>query len=544
MTERPERSDWRAEVEEVHRRRALAKAQGGPEGVARQRRRGLSTIRERIDGLLDAGSFREHGEGAGEPEHDDAGRLVGFTPPNYVVGTGRIEGRPVVVGGEDFTLRGGSPNASGLRKSVYVEDLALKLKLPLVRFHEGGGGAVTGAGRRGPTGEPVLARNRFLSMARTLETAPVAAVAVGAVAGMPAARLCAAHFSVMTRNSQVLVGGPALVERAVGERASKEELGGPDVHLPNGVVHNLAEDEADAFAQVRAFLGYLPPNVWELPPAAPGADGLDGPGGADGADGAEAPDDPGRTEEALLDIVPRDRRKPFDMRRLIRLVLDHGSWFEMGRRFGPGQITGLARLAGHPVGVLGNDGRHYAGAMTAEGAQKVRRFAELCDRFHLPVVSFVDEPGFMIGRGAERAGTIRHGTEAILAVMRTRVPWASVMVRKSYGVAAAAHYGPYGTVFSWPSVEQGALPLEGGVAVAFGREIAAAEDPEARRRALEAAFAAKQSPFPRAESFSVQELLDPRETRPALAEWLALVRPSLRLLLPPLPAAGAPPWPL
>lgn len=544
MTERPERSDWRAEVEEVHRRRALAKAQGGPEGVARQRRRGLSTIRERIDGLLDAGSFREHGEGAGEPEHDDAGRLVGFTPPNYVVGTGRIEGRPVVVGGEDFTLRGGSPNASGLRKSVYVEDLALKLKLPLVRFHEGGGGSVTGAGRRGPAGEPVLARNRFLSMARTLETAPVAAVAVGAVAGMPAARLCAAHFSVMTRNSQVLVGGPALVERAVGERASKEELGGPDVHLPNGVVHNLAEDEADAFAQVRAFLGYLPPNVWELPPAVPGADGLDGPGGADGADGAEAPDDPGRTEEALLDIVPRDRRKPFDMRRLIRLVLDHGSWFEMGRRFGPGQITGLARLAGHPVGVLGNDGRHYAGAMTAEGAQKVRRFAELCDRFHLPVVSFVDEPGFMIGRGAERAGTIRHGTEAILAVMRTRVPWASVMVRKSYGVAAAAHYGPYGTVFSWPSVEQGALPLEGGVAVAFGREIAAAEDPEARRRALEAAFAAKQSPFPRAESFSVQELLDPRETRPALAEWLALVRPSLRLLLPPLPAAGAPPWPL
>ena len=536
-----ERSDWRGEVEEVHRRRALAKAQGGPEGVARQRRRGLSTIRERIDGLLDEGSFREHGEGAGEPEHDDAGRLVGFTPPNYVVGTGRIEGRPVVVGGEDFTLRGGSPNASGLRKSVYVEDLALKLKLPLVRFHEGGGGSVTGAGRRGPVGEPVLARNRFLSMARTLETAPVAAVAVGAVAGMPAARLCAAHFSVMTRNSQVLVGGPALVERAVGERASKEELGGPDVHLPNGVVHNLAEDEADAFAQVRAFLGYLPPNVWELPPAAPGAGD---PGGANGSDSPEAPDDPGRTEEALLDLVPRDRRKPFDMRRLIRLVLDNGSWFEMGRRFGPGQITGLARLAGHPVGVLGNDGRHYAGAMTAEGAQKVRRFAELCDRFHLPVVSFVDEPGFMIGRDAERAGTIRHGTEAILAVMRTRVPWASVMVRKSYGVAAAAHYGPYGTVFSWPSVEQGALPLEGGVAVAFGREIAAAEDPEARRRELEAAFAAKQSPFPRAESFSVQELLDPRETRPALAGWLDLVRPSLRLLLPPLPAAGAPPWPV
>ena len=509
-----DRADWRAEVEELHRRRELAKAQGGPEGIARQRRRGLSTIRERIDGLLDPGTFREHGEGAGEPAHDDAGRLIGFTPPNYVVGAGRIDGRPVVVGGEDFTLRGGSPNASGLRKSIYVEDLALKLKLPLIRFHEGGGGSVTGAGKRGPAGEPVLTRNRFISMARTLETAPVATAAIGAVAGMPAARLCAAHFSVMTPNSQVLVGGPALVERAVGERFTKEELGGPDVHLPNGVVHNLAEDEADAFAQVRTFLGYLPSNVWELPPVAACAD------------------DTGRTEDALLDIVPRDRRKPFDMRRLVRLVLDEGTWFEMGRRFGPGQITGLARLAGHPVGVLGNDGRHYAGAMTAEGAQKVRRFAELCEQFHLPVVSFVDEPGFMIGRDAERAGTIRHGTEAIMAVMRTRVPWVSVMVRKSYGVAAAAHYGPYGTVFSWPSVEQGALPLEGGVAIAFGREIAAAEDPEARRRELEAEFAARQSPFPRAESFAVQELLDPRETRPALAEWLELVRPSLRLLLP------------
>ena len=518
-----DRSGWGAEVEEVHRRRALAKAQGGPEGIARQRRRALSTIRERIDGLLDPGSFREHGEGAGEPEYDGRGRLAGLTPPNYVVGTGRIDGRPVVVGGEDFTLRGGSPNPSGLRKSIYVEDLALKLKAPLVRFHEGGGGSVTGAARRGPAGEPVLSRNRFLSMARTLETAPVAAAAIGAVAGMPAARLCASHFSVMTENSQVLVGGPALVERAVGERLTKEALGGPEVHLPNGVVHNLARDEADAFGQIRAFLGYLPSNVWELPPAAPGSD------------------DPGRTEEALLDIVPRDRRKPFDMRRLIRLVLDEGSFFEMARRFGPGQVTGLARLAGHPVGVLGNDGRHYAGAMTADGAQKVRRFAELCDRFHLPVVSFVDEPGFMIGRDAERAGTIRHGTDAIVAVMRTRVPWVSVMVRKSYGVAAAAHYGPYGTVFSWPSVEQGALPLEGGVAVAYGREIAAAEDPEARRRELEAALAAKQSPFPRAESFSVQELLDPRETRPALAEWLDLVRPTLRLLLPPPQST---PWPV
>lgn len=509
--------NWRPEIDELHRRRELARApSAAPERLARRRERGLATIRERIDALLDPDSFREHGRGAGEPEHDADGRIVGMTPPNYVTGTGRIDGRAVVVGGEDFTLRGGSPNASGLRKSIYVEDLALKFKLPLIRFHEGGGGSVTGASGHGQTvGDPALARNRFISMAQILDIAPVATAALGAVAGMPAARLCAAHFSVMTPDSQVLVGGPALVERALGEQFTKEELGGPDVHLPNGVVHNLARDEADAHAQIRTFLGYLPSNIWELPPVAP------------------CDDDPQRTEDALLDLIPRDRRKPFDMRRLIRLVLDQGSFFEMGRRFGPGQITGLARLAGVPVGVLANDGRHYAGAMTADGAQKVHRFVALCDRFHLPVVSLVDEPGFMIGRDAERAGTIRHGTDALLAVMRCRSPWVSVMVRKSYGVAAAAHYGPYGTVFSWPSVEQGALPLEGGVAVAYGREIAAAPDPAARQRELEAEFAARQSPFPRAQSFSVQELIDPRETRPMLCEWMELTKPNLRLLLPP-----------
>ncbi len=192
------------------------------------------------------------------------------------------------------------------------------------------------------------------------------------------------------------------------------------------------------------------------------------------------------------------------MRKVLRLILDENSLFEMSPLYGRGQITALARLDGHPVGVLANDGHFYAGSMDAGGAQKVRRFVEMCDQFHLPIVSFVDEPGFMIGSASEKAGTIRYGAEVIVAVMRTRVPWVSIMVRKSYGVAAVAHFGPYATVFSWPSVEQGPLPIEGGVAVAFGRDIAAAADPEAKRRELEERLAATQSPFPRAEASPVQ----------------------------------------
>ena len=304
------------------------------------------------------------------------------------------------------------------------------------------------------------------------------------------------------RTAQVLIGGPALVERALGEKKTKAELGGFRVHTRSGVVDNLAEDEEDAFRQIRSFLSYLPTNVWELPPA------------------HEPHDDPERTEETLLGIIPRDRRKPYDMRHLLELVVDRESFFEVARLCGPSQITGLARLRGRPVGVLANDPHFYAGAMSADGAQKVRRLVDLCDTFHLPIVSFVDEPGFMIGSLAERAATIRHGTAALFAVHQSTVPWASVLVRKAYGVAAAAHFGPGGFVVAWPSVESGALPVEGGVAVAYRREIEAAPDPEARRRELEEALAARRSPFPRAESFGVHDLIDPRHTRPTLCDWI------------------------
>jgi acetyl-CoA carboxylase carboxyltransferase component len=508
---------WKRESDEIERRRRAAQELGGPEAVASQHERGRLTVRERIEGLADPGSFREEGPLAGHAETDERGQLRSFTPANYVLGLARVDGRPCVIGGEDFTQRGGSPSPAGLRKSIYAEDLALRYRLPLVRFLEGAGGSVrgTGGGRPRPAGDPVYSPHRFSSIAAILNLAPVVSAAVGAVAGFPAARLAASHFSIMTRDTaQVLIGGPALVERALGEKKSKEELGGPRVHLRSGVVDNLARDEVEVFELMRRFLSYLPTNVYELPPVAACEDPWD------------------RCEEDLLAIIPRERRKVYDMRRLLKMVVDGDSFFELTPSYGRTQITALARLAGQPVGVLANDPRFYGGAMGAEGAQKLRRFVTLCDTFHLPVLSLVDEPGFRIGSAAEAAGTIRYGVDAIRTVVESTVPWVAVTVRKAYGVAAAAHFAPDCTVLSWPSAEGGAMPIEGGVAVAFRREIAAAPDPEARRAELEEELAARRTPFPRAESFSVNDLIDPRRTRPVLCDWLEWTRPLLREHVP------------
>jgi acetyl-CoA carboxylase carboxyltransferase component len=222
------------------------------------------------------------------------------------------------------------------------------------------------------------------------------------------------------------------------------------------------------------------------------------------------------------------------MRAIVEMIVDKDSFFEVGALFGPSQICGFARLDGQPVGVFANDNRHYAGAMTAAAAQKYRRFVEMCDMFHVPVINFVDQPGFMIGPEAESAGTIRFGMAAVAAAAQATVPWAVIQVHKGFGVATAAHYAPNSYVLAWPSVESGALPLEGGVAVAYRREIAAAEDPDAKRKELEERLREARSPFPRAESFAVHELIDPRETRPVLCQWVDWIQPQLETLTGPV----------
>jgi acetyl-CoA carboxylase carboxyltransferase component len=505
--------NWKKETVEINKRRKLAKAQGGIDAIKLQHAKGRLTLRERIELLLDKDSFQEQGEIAGGSEVNDEGKLESLTPANFILGFGKINNREVVVGGEDFTVKGGSPNPAGLRKSVYTEELALKYKIPLIRLHEGGGGSVAGPGKKsgGYGGDPVFSKSRFRSIADTLREIPVASAALGPVAGMPAARFVGSHFRVMTKETaQILVAGPAVVERAFGKKMSKEELGGSEIHKLNGVTDNVASSEEDAFLQIQTFLSFFPQNKYELTARIKCDDPIE------------------RQEEELISIIPKDRKRSYEMRDIVNLVFDKNSFFEMTKYFGRGIITGFARINGYSVAIFANDSNFYAGSMSADGAQKTTRFIRLCDTFNIPIVSLVDEPGFLIGPDAEKAGTILHGTEAVLATTESTVPWTTIMIRKSFGVAAAAHYGPDGYVLAWPSAESGPLPLEGGVAVAFKKEIAEAKDPEAKRKELEEKMAKNQNPFPRAEAFSVHEIIDPRETRKYISLWAERIQSQLR----------------
>jgi len=289
----------------------------------------------------------------------------------------------------------------------------------------------------------------------------------------------------------------------MGEAPDKEELGGARAQARAGAVDNEAADEDDAFAQIKRFLGYLPANVWETPPRAAASDPRD------------------RRDEELLAIVPRDRRKPYKARRILEAVFDRGSLFELGNRYGRPLITALARLDGRPVGVLCSDPNHYAGGLNADASEKMTRFVDVCDQFRLPVVNFVDQPGFVIGTEAERAGTIRRGTRALCAVYQASVPWVSVLVRKVFGVAGAAHGNAerLNLRYAWPSGDWGSLPIEGGIEAAYRRELEAADDPAALRDEIEARLNAVRSPFRTAERFGVEEIVDPRDTRPLLCDW-------------------------
>jgi len=496
---------WKPEIEEMERRRQLALRMGGEERIERARRAGRMPVRERIDRFLDDGSFHETGVLAGRAQYDDDGNLVDLTPSNFVCGRGRIDGRAVVVGADDFTVRGGAADGAVGNKMGWSEKAAHDLRIPIVRLVDGTGGGGSVKMNKTLRRSYVPFNPDWDVSVALLSRVPVVAAALGPVAGLGAARVAASHFSVMVRGtSQLFVAGPPVVRRAFGREVEKETLGGAHIHARgSGAVDNEVEDEDAAFAQLRCFLSYLPSSVFEPPPR------------------TQSEDDPERREEALLSIVPRDRRKTYDVRALLGLVLDLGSFFEMGRYFGRPLVTGLARLDGVPVGVMANDPRQLAGSIDAAAAEKMTRFVDLCDTFRLPVVNFVDNPGFLIGVQAERSGTIRRGVRALAAVYQADVPWVSVIVRKVFGVAGAGHGAHHrlNLRYAWPSGEWGSLPIEGGVEAAYRRRIEASSDPDALRAQLEEDLSSLRSPFLTAEAFGIEEIIDPRETRPLLVDW-------------------------
>jgi acetyl-CoA carboxylase carboxyltransferase component len=501
---------WEPELEELRRREAMAREMGGPDKVKRQHDGGRLTVRERVDGIADPGTFHEIGTIAGKAEYDSDDNLVAFQPANCVMGRAEVEGRPVVICGDDFTVRGGSADATIKEKPHLAERMANEMRLPIIRIIEGSGGGgsvrtIETTGRANlPGGQGTS--SRFDLMAANLGSVPVVALGLGSVAGLGAARMAASHYSIMTKEtSAMFVAGPPVV-KGIGQDLTKQELGGWKIQTRSGGVDDAVDTEEEAFQRARQFLSYLPGSIDEMPPRGPTAD------------------DPERRDEKLISVIPKEGRRAYRMRPIIESVVDEGSFFEMGRMFGRSLITGLARVDGHSVALMASDPMIMGGAWTSESCQKLVRFIDMAETFHLPVIYLADCPGFAIGLEAEKAATIRHGVRAMAAINQTTTPWCAIVVRNAFGVAGGAHVhvGRHCTRYAWPSGRWGSLPLEGGIEAAYRAEIDAADDKEAELEKIEKRLQALRSPFRTAEAFWVEEIIDPRDTRPLLADFARL----------------------
>lgn len=507
---------WQPELDELKHRRHLAEQMGGTEGVARQHAHGKLTVRERITALADPGSFQEIGGLTGNATYE-GDKLVAFIPANSVVGVCALNGRKVVVSGGDFTVRGGAADAAVGRKTGYAQELALDWRLPYIRLLDATGGSVRTFEQMGRTYIP---DNPGTSVAsRLLCVAPVVSAVMGSVAGLPAVEACLAHFSLMVKGtSQVFAGGPPVVKAALGYDITKEELGDERVQVyQGGVIDNLAENEEEAFSIIRRFLSYMPDNVWEMPPR------------------LKPTDDPDRRDKQLLSIVPREGNKPYNPYEILNHVLDHDSLFEIAPFYGRSRITALARVNGYSVGVMINNPMYLGGSMDVTAGDKVIRFLQLCDTFHLPMVYFADEPGFMVGLEAQKQGIVRAGARVVCATCEAKMPWLTFVIRQLYGVAGGCHYRPGGMFrrYAWPSVNWGSMHIEGGAMAAYRREIEAAPDPEAKREEIERRLKAIASPFRTAEAFNIEDIIDPRDTRPLLCDFIELAQGVLRTQLGP-----------
>lgn len=403
---------------------------------------------------------------------------------------------------------------------VYLEKLSLTLRLPNIKLIDGssGGGSVTTIKTSGFSYVPPLPSFTYVVQQLNAGIPNLAAI-LGPAIGLGAARAVACHFSVMAGDvGSLFAGGPKLVAGATFEEGlSLEELGGPDMHCRNGVVDNLAASEEDAFEQLRCVLGFLPNSGASMPPLVECADPMD------------------RRDEALRSIIPRKKERLYDPRAVIKSVVDRGSFFEIGALWGATSIIGLARLGGRPVGIVANNCHTNAGALDAAGSQKITKHLKLCDVMNLPVLQFVDVPGYAIGSVAERSATMRHGIDLATTYYSTTMPMFSVIMRRVYGVAGGAMLDGRDPRLriAWPSGYWGSLPLDGGIEVGHSAELkkAAREGGEAQAKKLyaelEKDYLRLMNPIRTANAFGVEEIVDPADTRPIVCAWLEHVYEEL-----------------
>jgi acetyl-CoA carboxylase carboxyltransferase component len=500
---------WQAEIDEIAARRQKALEMGGAERVARQHAQGKLLARERIDQLLDHDSFTELGMLATHQSQRPEMQGLYTAADGMIMGYGRIDGSEVLVGAEDFTVMGGSVGLVGIMKRERVLELAQQTKVPVIWLLDGSGARANEWVRGGWVGG-----RHFTMMSHLSGVVPQVVAVMGPCAGDPALMAPLADFVVMVKGTSMLAaGGPPIVEAAIGEKVSKEELGGSVVHCHiSGVGDNEAEDDVDCLHMVRRYLSYFPTNVYALPPR------------------IETGDDPERRDEELLSIIPRRRKRPYDMQAVIRHIVDQDSVFEIKPNYGSSVLTCLARMDGEVVGVLGNQPLHLAGIIDGPSADKMTHFIQLCDAFHIPLIFLSDVPGFMTGSASERDATLRRGLRIAHVMAFVSVPKISVVMRKAYGmgsVAMCGHQSGQILTLVWPSGEFGALPVEGGVSAAHKSTLEAAHNQDAQdqqRAELESYYQQFGSPFSTAESFNFDDLIDPRDTRPLIIRALRSAR--------------------
>ncbi|HEY8532648.1 MAG TPA: acyl-CoA carboxylase subunit beta [Micromonospora sp.] len=489
-----------------------------PEAVARQHSRGKLTARERIAALVDPGTFVEYGRLATADEsYED---VVGIDSPadGVVTGIGDVNGRPAAIIATDFTVMGGSIGHTGLSKMVRLAEMSLDQGIPFIMLLDGGGHRIQEGldSRSFAFGGP----GTFPCQVKMSGWVPQVTAIMGPGFAGPANFSSLADFVPMVKGtSSIGIAGPPLVKFATGEDKTAEELGGAAIATRTGVVDIAVDDDLACIAKIKEFLSYFPQNCREPLPIVP----------------CDDPED--RRAEELRHIVPLNRRRAYDIRAVIRLIVDHGEFLELKEKNAPNVVTVLARMGGRPVGIVANQPKALAGVLDTPACDKASRFISMCDAFGLPIISLIDLPGFMVGSQAEATALVRHSGKMLSAFGNATVPIISVALRKGYGLGYLAMAGGRSfnaeAALAWPSAELCAMQIEGAVDVAYRKDYQAAPDPAARRAELIDSFYQRVNPIRAAAGFGIDDVIDPADTRPTICSILRFARPRAEAHMPP-----------
>ena len=494
-------------IEQLREMRARARLGGGEERIARQHERGKLTARERVERLLDPGTFREI-------DMFVTHRTVGFgieelkiLGDSVVTGWGKVNGRTVYVFSQDFTVFGGSLGEVHAEKICKIMDLAMKNGAPVIGINDSGGARIQ-------EGVVSLAAYAYVFQRNVMASGvvPQISAVMGPCAGGAVYSPAMTDFILMVKETSFMhITGPEVIRAVTREEVTSEELGGAVTHnTRSGVAHFAAEDEDEAFETLRSLLSYLPQNNAEDPPFVP------------------TDDPPDRADEGLNTIVPENPNKPYDIKKVIAMVVDDGEFLEVHQGYAQNIVVGFARLGGLSVGIVAQQPQVLAGVLDIDASRKGARFVRFCDAFNIPIITLVDVPGFLPGVAQEHGGIIVHGAKLLYAYCEATVPKITIITRKAYGgaydVMSSKHIR--GDIsYAWPSAEIAVMGPDGAVNIIFRKEIGAAEDPEARREALvdeyRRTFA---NPYVAAARGYIDDVIEPAQTRSRLIEALQMLQ--------------------